>query len=55
LGIDASHTPDKSWLLAVVSTYLPECSIFKKSYVPPPKKDERVKYNPKVSLPADFL
>ena len=34
---------------------MPECSIFKKSYVPPPKKDERVKYNPKVSLPADFL
>ena len=39
----------------MVSTYLPECTIFKKSYVPPPKKDERVKYNPKVSLPADFL
>jgi hypothetical protein len=35
LGIDEHHQPDKNWLLAVVSTYSPDCSIFKKSYLPP--------------------
>ena len=54
LGIDASHTPDKGWLISVISTFNPSCEIFKKSYVPPPRI-EKVENKAKVSLPADFL
>jgi hypothetical protein len=54
LGIDENHQPDKNWLLAVVSTYNPDCTIFKKSYMPP-RRHQKVEVNAKVSLPADFL
>ena len=37
LGIDASHTPDKAWLISIISTFNPMCEIFKKSYLPPPR------------------
>ena len=54
LGIDEAHQPDKQWLIAVLSTYFPECLIFKKSYLPPPRK-EKIEVKAKVTLPADFL
>jgi hypothetical protein len=54
LGIDENHQPDKNWLLAVVSTYNPDCTIFKKSFMPP-RRHQKVEVNAKVSLPADFL
>ena len=54
LGIDAFHTPDKSWLLAIISTFDPGCDIFKKSYVPAPRV-EKIEDKAKVALPADFL
>ena len=54
LGIDEGHQPDKNWLLAVISTYNADCTIFKKSYMPP-KRHQKVEINAKVSLPADFL
>jgi len=53
-GIDDTHIPDKKWLLDFLSTYSPDCEIFHKSYVAPPRvvaaQDET-----KVSLPADFM
>ena len=54
LGIDASHTPDKAWLLSIISTFDNQCEIFKKSYLPPPRI-ERIENKAKVSLPTDFL
>jgi hypothetical protein len=55
LGIDASHTPDKDWLLAMISTFDPENEIFHKSYVPPTRKEKKELAKGKVALPADFL
>jgi hypothetical protein len=37
LGINDTHTPDKAWLVAFLSTYVPDCKIFKKDYVAPPR------------------
>jgi len=54
LGIDASHTPDKGWVIAIISTFNPQCEIFKKSYLPPPRV-EKAENKAKVALPADFL
>ena len=54
LGIDGMHTPDKSWLLAIISTYDPSCEIFRKSYVPAPRV-EKMENKAKIALPADFL
>ena len=54
LGIDASHTPDKGWLISIISSFNPQCEIFKKSYLPPPRV-EKAENKAKVSLPADFL
>ena len=41
LGIDASHVPDKFWLLAMLATFDPENEIFAKSYVPPTRKERK--------------
>jgi hypothetical protein len=54
LGIDASHTPDKGWLISIISTFNPSCEIFKKSYLPPPRT-EKIENKAKVLLPTDFL
>ena len=54
LGIDGTHTPDKSWLLAIISTYNPGCEIFRKSYLPAPRV-EKIEDKAKIALPADFL
>ena len=53
-GIDEKHTPDKAWLLAFLSTFLPGLDIFKKSYVATPRQEKFVA-NVKVELPDDFL
>ena len=53
-GIDEKHTPNKSWLLKFLSTYMPGLDIFKKSYVAPPRI-EKIASNIKVELPEDFL
>ena len=53
IGID-DHTPNKDWLVAVLSTYSPDLKIFKKDYVAPSrvlKADD----TPNIALPSDFL
>lgn len=37
LGIDDKHTPDKAWILNLISTYIPKDEIFDKNYNPPAK------------------
>jgi hypothetical protein len=37
-AIEETAKPDKQWLAMMVSTYLPEDEIFKKSYRAPPVK-----------------
>ncbi len=34
------HTPDKQWMLFLLSTLNPEHEIFKKGYRPPPSSQE---------------
>ena len=41
LGIDAGHTPDKDWLLAMIATFDPTNEIFNKSYLPPTRKEKQ--------------
>jgi len=53
-GIDDKHTPNRAWLVALVSTYLPGHDIFKKSYVPPPRV-VKVADNVQVDYPDDFF
>jgi hypothetical protein len=36
IGVD-DHTPDKAWLIVLLSTYKADLKIFKKDYVAPPK------------------
>jgi hypothetical protein len=36
LAIEETAKPDKQWLVMMLSTYLPEDEIFKKSYHSPP-------------------
>lgn len=55
LGIGSDdHTPDKDWLLALLSTHRPDLKIFKKDYVPPPRV-VKIDAKPSISLPSDFL
>ena len=55
LGInDKDHTPDKEWLMALLSTHRPELSIFKKDYVAPPRIP-KLSAKPSINLPSDFL
>ena len=55
LGIgDEDHTPDKDWLLKVLSTYKPELKIFAKDYVAPPRV-VKIDSKPSIALPSDFL
>ena len=53
-GIDFRHTPDKAWMLACISTYLPDHSIFGKSYVAPPRREKLVN-KAEVEWPTNFL
>jgi hypothetical protein len=55
LGIgDDDHTPDKEWLLMLLSTYKADLKIFKKDYVAPPRVP-KIDEKPSISLPSDFL
>jgi hypothetical protein len=55
LGIgDDDHTPDKEWLLMLLSTHKPDLKIFKKDYVAPPRVP-KIDEKPSISLPSDFL
>ena len=44
-GIDANHTPDKSWLIAVLSTLDNKDEVFSKAYVPMTRKEKAVLSN----------
>ena len=55
LGIfEKGHSPDKQWLLALLSTHKETLRIFSKSYVPPPR-NVKIDEKPIVSLPDDFV
>jgi hypothetical protein len=51
---DEQHTPNKEWLLAVLSTFRPDLKIFKKDYVAPPRV-AKISAKPTINLPSDFL
>ena len=51
---DEQHTPNKEWLLALLSTFKPEIPIFKKDYVAPPRVP-KISAKPTINLPSDFL
>ena len=51
---DIDHTPNKEWLLALLSTFRPEIAIFKKDYLAPPRIP-KLSAKPSIALPADFL
>ncbi len=51
---DEQHTPNKEWLLAVLSTFRSDLVIFKKDYVAPPRV-AKISAKPSINLPSDFL
>ena len=54
LGIDEKHQPDKRWIIDMLATFYPEDEIFKKSYMPPQKKNKLSEIKA-VELPESFL
>ena len=54
LGIDKEHTPNKEWLLALLSTHKSDLHIFKKDYVAPARVP-KLAAKPSINLPSDFL
>ena len=54
LGIDKEHTPNKEWLLALLSTHKSDLHIFKKDYVAPARVP-KLAAKPSINLPTDFL
>ena len=40
IGVEKDHAPDKRWLIDVLAYINPLDEIFKKSYLPPPKKSK---------------
>ena len=54
VGIDEKHVPDKRWLLDMVSTFTPGDDIFKKDFMPPPKKNKLSEIK-SIELPESFL
>ena len=54
MGIDDNHVPDKRWLLDMVSTFTPGDEIFKKDFMPPPKKNKLSEIK-SIELPESFL
>ena len=54
LGIDKEHTPNKEWLLALLSTHKSDLQIFKKDYVAPARVP-KLAAKPSINLPSDFL
>jgi hypothetical protein len=53
IGID-DHTPNKDWLVVILSTYKPDLKIFRKDYVAPPRV-VKAEDKPNIALPSDFL
>ena len=53
-GLDDQHLPDKKWLIDVISTLDPTDEIFKKDYVPPPRKN-LIEEQKSIQVPEDFL
>jgi len=54
LGITEDYTPNKEWLLTLLSTHRPDLPIFKKDYVAPPRIVKMAdQFN--INLPSDFL
>ena len=54
LGIDKEHTPNKEWLLALLSTHKSDLHIFRKDYVAPARVP-KLAAKPSINLPSDFL
>ena len=54
LGIDKEHTPNKEWLLALLSTHKSDLYIFRKDYVAPARVP-KLAAKPSINLPSDFL
>ena len=54
IGIDDKHQPDKRWIIDMLATFYPQDDIFKKSYLPPPKKNKLSEIKA-VELPESFL
>jgi hypothetical protein len=48
------HTPNKDWLVVILSTYRADLKIFKKDYVAPPRV-VKAEDKPNIALPSDFL
>lgn len=53
-GIDEGHTPDKKWLIEIIGTLRPDDEIFRKDYVPPPRKNT-VEEQKTMHVPKDFM
>jgi hypothetical protein len=53
-GLDQDHLPDKEWLISVLSSMAPDDEIFKKDYVPPPRKN-LIEEHKTVRVPKDFM
>ena len=54
IGMDEDHLPDKRWLLDVLAKLTPDDEIFRKNYLPPPKKSKLSEIEA-IELPANFL
>ena len=54
-GIDDKHTPNKQWIVHVLSTLQPKNQIFDKNYVPPKVKKAVSEVAKIVQLPSNFI
>lgn len=52
--IDATHVPDKKWMVDIIGTFDPENEIFKKDYVAPSIR-KRLKDVETIELPAEIF
>ena len=53
-GMHPEKLPDKDWLIAVIATLNPDDEIFKKEYLPPPRKNN-IEELKSINVPAGFF
>ena len=53
-GLQPEKLPDKDWLIAVIATLHPEDEIFRKDYMPPPKKNA-IEEQKTIRVPLGFF
>ena len=53
-GLSQDKLPDKQWLISVISSITPEDEIFRKDYLPPPRKNIAEEQKT-MNIPKDFL